>query len=186
MTYETILGGLWAAWLVYWVAASVGVKPVERRAGWQAQIAYSAPLWVAAILLVHRWTWPLDAFFLPHNAVTEAIGILFTAAGLGFAVWARLTLGANWSSDVTVKQQHELVENGPYALARHPIYTGLSLAFIAMAIAIGEWRAALAAALAIGSFVYKLSIEERVMRETFGVVYDDYARRVKALVPFVA
>jgi protein-S-isoprenylcysteine O-methyltransferase Ste14 len=111
--------------------------------------------------------------------------LLLAVAGIAFTVWARLHLGANWSSEVSVKQDHELVQSGPYAIVRHPIYTGLALAFLGTAIAIGEWRAVIAFVVAVASFWYKLSIEERVMRETFGAAYDDYARKVRALVPFL-
>ncbi len=86
---------------------------------------------------------------------------------------------------MTVKQDHTLVTHGPYALARHPIYTGLSLAFLGTAFAIGEWRGLAAFVIATASFWYKLRIEERVMRETFGDAYDRYAERVRALIPFV-
>jgi protein-S-isoprenylcysteine O-methyltransferase Ste14 len=180
-----MLAVLWVGWLIYWTVASSGVKPTARTTGWQNQIAYSAPLWAAAILLVNRHLGPLSARFLPERFWLEAAGVILTAAGLGFAIWARRHLGTNWSGEVTVKRDHELIRSGPYALARHPIYTGLALAFAGTAVAIGEWRGLLALALAVASFWYKLRIEERVMRETFGSAYDDYARDVKALIPFL-
>ena len=52
-------------------------------------------------------------------------------------------LGGNWSSDVTLKRDHELVVDGPYAFVRHPIYTGILLALLGTALAVGEWRALL-------------------------------------------
>ena len=75
-----------------------------------------------------------------------------TLAGVAFAVWARMLLAGNWSSDVTLKRDHELIVNGPYALVRHPIYTGILLALIGTALAIGEWRAALAVVLVTLAF----------------------------------
>ena len=56
------------------------------------------------------------------------LGLLMVVAGLAFAVWARVHLGRNWSGTVTVKENHELIRSGPYAIVRHPIYTGLLLA----------------------------------------------------------
>ena len=68
---------------------------------------------------------------------------------------------------------------------RHPIYTGLLLALIGSALFRGEWRGVVAVALAAASIWRKLRIEERWMREQFGAVYEDYSRRVPALIPFV-
>jgi protein-S-isoprenylcysteine O-methyltransferase Ste14 len=180
-----LLGILWLGWLAYWIFASAGTKATARTESWQSRVAYSMPLWAAAILLLSRNLGVLSWRFLPATQWLPVLGVLLTALGLGFAVWARWHLGGNWSGEVTVKEGHELIRSGPYAIARHPIYTGLSLAFLGTAIAIGEWRAVIAVAAAVGSFWYKLGIEERVMRETFGPAYDDYARDVKALIPFV-
>jgi len=186
MIYGYLIAALWVAWAAYWFATANAVKPIARSESWQSRLAYSAPLWVAVVLLVdRRLPWPLDVPLLPASGGTAVLGVALTAIGLGFAVWARVILGGNWSAEVTVKQDHELIQHGPYGLARHPIYTGLGLAFVAAFFAIGEWRALLAAVIAIASFVYKLGIEERVMRETFGGEYDAYAARVKALVPFI-
>ena len=181
-----ITAALWVAWFGYWIVSSGGVKPAARSASWQSRLAYSAPLWVAVVLLINRdLSGVLDQRFLPADLWIATVGVALTAAGHGFAICARRALGTNWSREVTVKLDHELVQSGPYAFVRHPIYTGLSLAFLGTAIAIGEWRGLLAMALAVGSFWYKLGIEERVMTETFGTEYANYRKRVKALIPFL-
>jgi protein-S-isoprenylcysteine O-methyltransferase Ste14 len=110
-------------------------------------------------------------------------GMLMTLAGVLFACWARVVLGRNWSGVVQVKQDHELIERGPYRYVRHPIYTGLLLAFLGTAVAIGELRGFLAVVIVGVSFWRKLRLEERWMSEQFGTAYADYMRRVKALVP---
>lgn len=181
-----LIAALWLGWLAYWIAAAQNVKAVARTESWQSRLAYSAPLWLAGVLLVNpHLGGVLSLRFMPFAPWAVVAGALLTAAGLGFAIWARVALGGNWSGEVTVKQDHELVQDGPYALARHPIYTGLSLAFLGTALAIGEWRGVIALALAVGSFVYKLGIEERAMRATFGAAWEAYARRVRALIPFI-
>lgn len=180
------LSAFWIAWLIYWIAASASVKAVARTESWQSRLAYSLPLWVAAVPLLDRHLGPVaNTRFLPWSHGLVWFGVIVAAAGLAFAVWARIVLGGNWSGQVTVKQEHELIRSGPYALARHPIYTGLSLALLGTAIAIGEWRALAALVIAVASFWYKMGLEERMMRETFAAEYDDYRRRVKALIPFV-
>jgi protein-S-isoprenylcysteine O-methyltransferase Ste14 len=84
---------------------------------------------------------------------------------------------------VQLKQDHELIEHGPYRHVRHPIYTGLLLAFLGTAVAIGEWRGLLALVIVATSFWRKLRLEERWLGEQFGVAYTDYMRRVRALIP---
>jgi protein-S-isoprenylcysteine O-methyltransferase Ste14 len=108
-----------------------------------------------------------------------------TIAGCLFAIWARITLGANWSGRATVKAGHELITAGPYALARHPIYTGLLTACIGTAIGYGERRCLVGLLLIVLGFVIKMGQEERLMLETFPDAYAAYRRRVKALVPGV-
>ena len=86
---------------------------------------------------------------------------------------------------MSIKKDHQLITNGPYALVRHPIYTGLLLALVGFTMAIEEWRALLAFALASLALWRKLRLEECLMHEQFGETYQTYCRRVPALVPFV-
>ena len=72
----------------------------------------------------------LAARFLPRRRGLVLLGFVLVALGLAFAVAARIWLGGNWSSIVTLKQDHELIRSGPYRWVRHPIYTGLLLAVL--------------------------------------------------------
>jgi len=72
-----------------------------------------------------------------------------------------------------------------YAFVRHPIYTGLLLAFMGSALALAEFRGILAVAIVSWSLWRKLRNEERWMHQHFGDSYEKYAQRVAALVPFV-
>lgn len=182
--YRSLIPAMWLAWAVYWWVSSRNVKPVLRHESLSSRFSHIAPL-VLALLFFSAPGQLLRERFLPVATWTFPVAVIVTAAGLGFAVWARRCLGTNWSGTVTIKQDHELVTSGPYALARHPIYTGLLLAFIGSAIARGEWRCVLAVALATLAFWRKLRIEERWMYEQFGDVYRAYCQRVRALIPFV-
>jgi len=94
-------------------------------------------------------------------------------------------LGRNWSDRVSLKQGHQLIEVGPYAFVRHPIYTGLLMAFVGMALLQGTLAALVAVSLFTLVLVSKLRLEERFLASEFGSVYQDYRARVKALIPFV-
>jgi len=100
-------------------------------------------------------------------------------------MWARYCLGRNWSGMVTIKEDHTLVRHGPYRLARHPIYTGLSFTLLGSALVFGELHCLIGAALAFFEWKRKSLIEERFMIEEFGRDYLEYRREVKALIPFV-
>ena len=141
----------------------------------------------AAVLMVSRRlpiNW-LYGRFLPATTAVTLSGMVLTAAGLAFAIWARLHLGGNWSGIITLKQGHTLVRTGPYRLVRHPIYSGLLLALLGSAIAIGEWRGLLAVALVGLALPRKASLEERWLRENFGNDYERYASEVPALIPSI-
>jgi protein-S-isoprenylcysteine O-methyltransferase Ste14 len=84
---------------------------------------------------------------------------------------------------VALKQDHELVEAGPYRHVRHPIYSGLLLLFVGNALIVGDWRGLLAVAIVAASFWRKLRVEEAWLTQRFGERYLDYMRRTRALVP---
>jgi protein-S-isoprenylcysteine O-methyltransferase Ste14 len=123
--------------------------------------------------------------FVPKSQVAGASGLLLVLLGVALSIWARLVLGGNWSAAVTVKQGHTLICRGPYTLVRHPIYTGLLLAVLGVAVIVGEVRGLLGVGVLAVAFWLKLRKEERFMLEEFGVDYRRYQERVKALIPYV-
>jgi protein-S-isoprenylcysteine O-methyltransferase Ste14 len=138
-------------------------------------------LWAVAVFLL-RWRWPLA----PAAAALPLawLGLLLTAAGMALSVWAKLRLGRWFSGTFAIKEGHELVTDGPYAVTRHPIYTGV-LASLAGAALV--WNSALtlalAAAMAVPLFFHTV-YEEALFEKHFGAAYFDYQRRVPRLVPF--
>ena len=187
LIHRWLFPALWAAWAFYWWWTAVDVKETARREPFFSRVLHLGPMLVAAAIL---WSprlnmLGLDARFMPWAPWEFWVGVIVTLAGLAFAVWARRHIGRNWSAIVTLKQDHELVTSGPYALVRHPIYTGLLLGFLGSAIALGQWRGLLAVAIVYLSLLRKYRLEERWMHERFGVAYDAYRARVKALVPFL-
>ena len=178
---------LWLAWLAYWFFAALHVKRMQRRERSSSLLLNRGLLAIGALLLAFErqpLLW-LSERFLPLSTAFYWIGLVMLATGLALAVWARRHLGRNWSGIVTVKQDHELIRSGPYGLARHPIYTGLLLAILGTAVAIGEWRGLVAFALITAAFVLKFKTEERFMSETFGEQYARYRAEVRSLIPFV-
>jgi protein-S-isoprenylcysteine O-methyltransferase Ste14 len=183
--YVNLIPALWLIWLAYWFIAGRNVKATQRHESLTSRAAHIVPLMVGAWLL---WAARLPRGFLggqifSPNLATYFAGVGMVAAGLAFSIWARVHLGRNWSGTVTVKQDHELVGDGPYHYVRHPIYTGLLIAFVGCAIARDEWRGVLAIAIIYAGFWRKLKLEERWMTEQFGDAYRRYTDEVPALIP---
>lgn len=112
------------------------------------------------------------------------LGDFLVLVGLFIAIWARVTLGGNWSARVSLKENHELVQRGPYRLVRHPIYSGLLLMIFGTATLVGKAGALIVLAMCFGGFWLKLRQEETLLSQHLPG-YSDYMRRTKALLPFL-
>ena len=177
---------MWVGWFALWRVMAFRVKATAQSESVPARLSHLVPLLIAGYLLTLRVPIPLlNERFVPLAIWPAALGAALTFAGLLFCVWARFVLAGNWSDFVQLKQDHELIVDGPYRWVRHPIYTGLILMFLGTALAVGEWRGLLAVGIAAIAFWRKLRREETVMRGAFGDAYVRYAERVPALIPFL-
>lgn len=177
---------VWIAVGVFWAISAIGLKPVVKTQSVSSRLGELVYLVLAGFLLfgVRPTTEVLNRWVLPQTTTVQGIGLLVTAAGAAIAILARAFLGANWSGRVTIKQGHELIRKGPYAVVRHPIYTGLLLSVIGTAIAFGAVRHVIAIPLVIRGFWIKIQEEERLLAEQFGEQYAAYRREVKGtLIP---
>lgn len=178
---------IWAAVGIFWVLAAMGSKRTMRREGAATRLLHVAILTVAFALLFwpRLGIGPLAWRILPRSQGWVWAGLALTVAGCAFAIRARLLLGGNWSGSVAVKHDHQLMRRGPYAVVRHPIYSGFLLGLAGVAVAAGELRGFLGWALMFVGWGLKARMEEAFMTEQFGAGYLEYAREVKALIPFV-
>ena len=123
----------------------------------------------------------------PELAVPGAlawVGLALSVLGVAFSLWAIVTLGRHYDLVLEVHEDHELIRVGPYALVRHPVYTGLALHFAGVCLATGN--ALLIAGtvhLSFPAFYLRAKAEETLLRERFGAEYEKYAREVPMLVP---
>ncbi|HEY2171066.1 MAG TPA: isoprenylcysteine carboxylmethyltransferase family protein [Candidatus Angelobacter sp.] len=179
---------LWTALWIVWLLSALMAKRSVQRQTTASRLEQSILATTAFCLLFGRGLWPhwLRQRVLPgHDVALLWTGLVLTAAGVGFAIMARFWIGRNWSGTITIKEQHELIQSGPYRIVRHPIYTGLLLAYLSTAIVHGELRGFVGFVLLLLGFGLKLRMEEAFMVQQFGTAYLDYKQRVKALVPFV-
>jgi protein-S-isoprenylcysteine O-methyltransferase Ste14 len=174
----------WVLLILYWNICARSSKPAAERQSWASRFA-RLPVWLGYVLLVAAWAHPLGPAVIPHNVIAQYLGVAICAVGLFAAIWSRKTLGRDWSRDVELKQGHQLVEQGPYRLVRHPIYTGHLLMGLGTAIASGLLLAFVGLLSFFIGFWIKLKQEERLLLSRFPDEYPAYKTRVKALVPFV-
>jgi protein-S-isoprenylcysteine O-methyltransferase Ste14 len=122
----------------------------------------------------------------PLHPAAFAAGVAFLAAGLWLLHRSHADLGAGWSVTLEVREQHRLVTDGIYRRIRHPMYTAFFLYSIGLALALPNWIAGPTYLATFGLlFALRVGREERMMRETFGRDYDDYAARTDRLLPGV-
>ena len=187
MTESTwvFIQGCWVAWIVYWIVMAFATKRTVERGG---VLGYRlvAGILIVGMVVVGRLLHVSSSSELWHT--TPAVGVVtdcVVLTGLAFTVWARVRLGRNWSAEVTFKQDHELIESGPYALTRHPIYTGLIGMALGTAINYGRALGFVLFVALCGGLWWKARQEERIMSMHFPDAYARYKTRVHAIIPFV-
>lgn len=178
---------IWGAWVVSWVGAAFWSARTQRRAGPSIELTYRILLPVGVVLMTPWAALRLGAAPLwDPGAVGSYLLAAIALAGLVFTWWARIHLGRLWSGAITRKEGHRIVDSGPYALVRHPIYTGLIAAIVASALAEATATALTGAVLIVLSFWVKARAEERFLSGELGAdVYDLYRQRVPMLVPLL-
>ncbi|MGB8259052.1 MAG: isoprenylcysteine carboxylmethyltransferase family protein [Terracidiphilus sp.] len=179
-------GIAWGTMMAVWLASAPFAKAKARDTSSTLRLVQGAMM-LAGYVLIGGWGhlgW-LSRPLWQQTWTVAWTGLGITCAGIVYAIWARLTLGSNWSAKPMVKHGHDLVVSGPYSLTRHPIYTGLLLAAAGTGLAVAEVRSAVGVATLLAAMLIKIRQEEQLMTETFPEAYPAYRLRVKALVPMV-
>ena len=140
-------------------------------------------------MLAFGWT-GFGPIHIANNGLDgRLIGEVLVLAVLCAAAWiifyrARAALAENWSFVARTRADHQLVQTGPYAFVRHPIYLCLLLWLLAMALAMGHpQRLGIGLPLYVAGTLLRVREEERLLRAMFGAAFDAYAARVKRFVP---
>jgi protein-S-isoprenylcysteine O-methyltransferase Ste14 len=187
--FARLIIAFWLVFIVYWlISASVAKKRV-RGSSWWAGAWFRAALVIGAFQLqrlpmFQKFSHSLHLGIASSNPAIGVMGVILCAAGIAFAIWARRHLGRNWGMPMTLQEGHELVTTGPYARVRHPIYTGILLAMLGSALAVGA-MGFLSFMIFCAYFIYSAKTEEKLMMQQFPNEYPAYQARTKTLVPFV-
>jgi protein-S-isoprenylcysteine O-methyltransferase Ste14 len=176
----------WLALLVVWTRGYFTSKQNAEVPRLGLQIPTSALLFLCFACLFNPSIPYLRTPITPSTTAFGAIGLALDLVGVSFAIWARLVLGRNWSGLVmTVKHGHELVQTGPYAIVRHPIYAGLLLAILGTALTLGSLASYVGFAAGLAAILIRVNVEDGMMNELFRTDHEAYRRRTWTLIPFV-
>lgn len=128
---------------------------------------------------------PFTTVLFSQTKTLLIIGAAITVIGLLIAIWARKLLADNWSSNVEIKKQHQLITSGVYKFIRHPIYSGLLLMAFGTFLASATISSLLLFLILFFFMIYKLTNEEKLLLEHFPTEYFQYKKHTKALIPFI-
>jgi len=175
----------WYAFAAYWLITWLRVKRTKSTESIAQRLLTIVPMVLAFELLFSDAlrVGPLRKRFLPAEDWIAWSGIALTCLGAALAIWARYCIGEYWSSRVTLKEGHRVIRSGPYALVRHPIYTGMQLAAFGTAVVLGEWRGLLAVIVILVAHSLKARREEALLTRELGEEYVSYRRGTGFLFP---
>ena len=183
-----LLALIWVAFLASWVGASFWQGQTKKQVMTLESQRYRLPILIGGILYtpfiaeVMGWK-PL--WVLGNTGIT--IAAILSVAGIAFAWWGRLHLGKFWSNTITHKEDHRVIDTGPYGIVRHPIYTGLIFGMLVTGVAIGMVTTILGAILISLGMWQKGRMEEVFLSKELGEdAYGGYCRRVPMIIPFTS
>jgi protein-S-isoprenylcysteine O-methyltransferase Ste14 len=183
----SVMSLLWLSFVISWVLAAIWHRRTEKRVGLGRELPYRIILILGYVLVFSLRQNRYDVLYAPSPILAWA-AVVASVAGFAFAWWARLQLGALWSATITKKEGHHVVDTGPYAITRHPIYTGLIWTTFCTLFAYQYGITLLRLAgffLVVLAYWIKARLEEGWLHQELGAdAYDDYRARVPMLLPY--
>jgi protein-S-isoprenylcysteine O-methyltransferase Ste14 len=178
-----------AGWLGFGAILALGkhrAAPGAAKRDWKSGAGFLLQAAAYAICFVFARTYfsAIRPMSYPAEVILTGITIAIVVAAVWFCYAAAIALGKQWALVARVIEGHELISTGPYAIVRNPIYLAMLGMYVASALAVTRWPAAL-----IGLIVFlagtaiRIRAEENLLRGAFGARFSDYARRVPAFFP---
>lgn len=122
---------------------------------------------------------------LPPIAALRYAGLALFVFGFGLLIWATARLGRQFSVQVTIREDHRLITDGPYRLVRHPRYLGILLFLAGVCLVFRSWLGLVFVAATALVLAWRVHDEEALMKRTFGAEWEAYRRRTWRIVPFL-
>ncbi|RMG68055.1 MAG: isoprenylcysteine carboxylmethyltransferase family protein [Calditrichaeota bacterium] len=144
-------------------------------------------LWLTIVpaITLGIWVGLQGIGFIPAlSPIAFPLGLALIALGLLIRWWAIFTLRKYFTSNVTIREDHQLITSGLYGVIRHPAYAGALLSFLGLGMVFSNWLSLLIILVPIFlAFRYRIQVEEAALQEAFGQSYERYRRRTRKLIP---
>lgn len=191
MATDPLIGGLFWAAVVFWLAAEwvFGVRSrppagaTLRDRGSRIVVVASVGIGIALAANL-AFVVPEAAIAAPRRLVPLA-GIALMVGGEVFRLYAIRSLGRYFTFVVALHPGQRVVESGPYRLIRHPSYTGSLVTLVGMCLAMANWLSLLGMIPVALGYWYRIRVEERALVEGLGEEYRAYVRRTKRIIPYI-
>lgn len=173
-------------WLVTGITAKKEKPPIKNGFSLQSSVGWIAS-WALEVMIFLQLIGIFVVLPVSHAlGILQVLGVVVCLVGVTICFLARYALGTNWShaADYQIKTEHTLVTYGIYQYVRHPIYLGLALSWIGAEMVAGSYLFISFLALFFVFYVQGKR-EEKILRAHFGVVYKNYMKHTKMLIPFV-
>jgi protein-S-isoprenylcysteine O-methyltransferase Ste14 len=182
--WQWIFAAPWLVFAGWWGVRALSTARTERAEERRSRLTFIV-LVGAGVLFFTLPPVEMRRHLWPASLPLVLVGLGLELAGVAFAIVAREYLGAMWSGRVTLKENHRIIQTGPYRLVRHPIYTGILTGLLGVVLARGDAGAIIGFVLIALGIARKIMVEEEMLRAHFGAAYDDYRKKVAAIIPFI-
>ena len=145
-------------------------------------------IWIAIVVACTLAVLIASYFYIPivNNVQVRLVGLFLILLGCVLRIFTIVSLGKEFTSDVTIRQNHQLKTSGFYRYVRHPSYSFSLLSFIGFGLSLNNWVSLLLIVPIIFIvFIRRIRVEESALVTQFGDQYTDFMNRTSRLIPFI-
>jgi protein-S-isoprenylcysteine O-methyltransferase Ste14 len=162
-----------------------GKDEIGKRVRRQSFVGWLLGLVILAANLFIAYASQREMFIFPNPLFLSWMGVVFCAIGYFLIYWSGLSLGRQYSAEVTIQKDHQLITTGPYKLIRHPRYLGIFLVTIGLTLLFHVWIGFAFVVAVLGLILFRIKDEENLMHSHFGKTWEEYRRHSWRLVPYL-
>jgi len=181
-----VLMALATPFITHLIPEGIGDKGREEKHRTRQDVAWNvARPFLVILILAMPFCDRRDLLTMPENSSLRWSGLALVVTGFVLITWTTVELGRQYSVYITLQQDHQLITSGPYRYIRHPRYLGVMVVALGLALLFRSWIALAALPFLLALLIFRLTDEEKLLREEFGGQWEAYVQRSWRLVPFI-